>query len=283
MPFPKFSDIKIVIIYTGNVMKQANIHTFKDEIASCLENSLKSVHSSYHIDQPRGILEVPSPYDQSYKLKERNDFEITDQTIFKIFLTFSIIWTVKLFYLPSSSNSTDNPSAPPPSYISQSLHHLFCLLGITYVDSFIVYFNGLLFDDHDQDDSNLVMDDFEALVEVWKELEFHYRNDRIKKLGVSEFTKNRFERFLDVVEVPPKIDQINVKSCCDMPKKMIGYAKEHDIELLTHKDPANILPTPTFQKILKDTNFPFASELLPRWVLKYSVLIKCREVVANKG
>ncbi|CAG8691619.1 4278_t:CDS:2, partial [Gigaspora rosea] len=107
---------------------------------------------------------VTSPYDQSFKLKGRNNFEIT----------------AKLFYLSSSSTSADNPSIPPPSYISQSLHHLFCLLGITYIDSFIVYFNGLLFDDQDQDDSYLVMDDFEALVEVWKELEFHYRNDRIK-------------------------------------------------------------------------------------------------------
>ncbi|KAF0466653.1 putative gamma-cysteine synthetase regulatory subunit [Gigaspora margarita] len=222
-----FPDINTVIIYTGNVMKQANINTFKNELASCLENSLKNVHTSYHIDQTRGILEVPSPYDQSFKLKDRNDFEITD--------------------------------------------------------SFIVYFNGLLFDDQEQDDSNLVMDDFEALVEVWKELEFHYGNDRIKKLGVSEFTKNRFERFLNVVEVLPKIDQINFKSCCDLPSKMINYAKEHDIELLTHKDPTDILPSTTFQKILKDTKFSFTSELLPRWVLKYSVLVKCREVVANKG
>ncbi|RIB14552.1 hypothetical protein C2G38_2194849 [Gigaspora rosea] len=174
---------------------------------------------------------VTSPYDQSFKLKGRNNFEIT----------------AKLFYLSSSSTSADNPSIPPPSYISQSLHHLFCLLGITYIDSFIVYFNGLLFDDQDQDDSYLVMDDFEALVEVWKELEFHYRNDRIKNWA-----------------------------------KMISYAKEHDIELLTHKDPTDILPSTTFQKILKDTKFPFTSELLPRWVLKYSVLVKCREVVANK-
>ncbi|CAG8617189.1 29498_t:CDS:2, partial [Gigaspora margarita] len=275
MSSPEFSNVNTVIVYTGNVMKQANINTFKDEasffifqlkLASCLENSLKNVNSSYNIDQTRGILEVPSPYDLSYKLKDRDDFEIT----------------VKLFYLPSSSNSDDNPSTLPPSYISQSLHHLFCLLGITYVDSFIVYFNGLLFDDQDQDDSNLVMDDFESLVEVWKELESQYRNDRIKKLGVSEFTKNRFERFLDVVEIPPKIDQINFKSC-DLPNRMINYAKEHDIELLTHKDPANILPSATFQKILKDTKFPFTSKLLPRWVLKYSVLVKCREVVANKG
>ncbi|CAG8509380.1 6600_t:CDS:2 [Cetraspora pellucida] len=267
MSFPKFLDVNTVVIYTGNVMKQANINTFKDELASCLENTLKNVHSSFHIDQSRGILEIPSPFDPSYKLKDRNDFEIT----------------AKLFYLPSSSTSSDNPSAPPPSYISQSLHHLFCLLGITYVDSFIVYFNGLLFDDQDQDDSNLVMNDFEALVEVWKELESHYRNDRIKKLGVSEFTKNRFERFLEVVEVPPKIDQINIKGCCDLPSQMIGYAKEHDIELLTHRDPSDILPSTTFQKVLKNTKFPFTSELLPRWVLKYSVLIKCREVVANKG
>ncbi|CAG8818629.1 1204_t:CDS:2, partial [Gigaspora rosea] len=184
MSSPEFSNVNTVIVYTGNVMKQANINTLKAELASCLENSLKNVHSSYNIDQTRGILEVPSPYDLSYKLKDRDDFEIT----------------VKLFYLPSSSTSDDNPSTLPPSYISQSLHHLFCLLGITYVDSFIVYFNGLLFDDQDQDDSNLVMDDFEALVEVWKELESQYRNEKIKKLGVSEFTKNRFERFLDVVE-----------------------------------------------------------------------------------
>ncbi|CAG8535314.1 5265_t:CDS:2 [Scutellospora calospora] len=235
----KFLDISTVIIYTGNVMKQANINTFKDELASCLENSLKNVYSSYNIDQTRGILEIPSVYSQ-YKLKDRSDFEIT----------------AKLFYLPSSSTSPDNPSIPPPSYISQSLYLLFRLL---------------------------VLSDFEKLAEVWKELESHYRNDRIKKLGVSEFTKNRFERFLDVVEIPPKIDQINVKGCCDLPRQMIGYAKEHDIELLTHRDPTNVLPSATFQKILKNTKFSFNSELLPRWVLKYSVLIKCREVVANKG
>ncbi|CAG8716951.1 1551_t:CDS:2, partial [Acaulospora morrowiae] len=44
-----------------------------------------------------------------------------------------------------------------------------------------------------------------------------------------------------------------------------------------------ILPSATFQEILSDSKTLFSSDLLPRWVLKYSVLIKHRGVVADKG
>ena len=43
--------------------------------------------------------------------------------------------------------------------------------------------------------------DFDSLIKVWKELEKIYLNNRIHRLGVSEFTKNRLEKFLKAVEV----------------------------------------------------------------------------------
>ncbi|CAG8792189.1 17886_t:CDS:2, partial [Acaulospora morrowiae] len=100
------------------------------------------------------------------------------------------------------------------------------------VDNFIVYFHGLLFDDHEEK----VVNNFDELVNVWKEIEILQHHNKIKKPGVSEFTKDMLEKLLKVVKVPPKINQINIKPC-ELPKDMDNFAKEHGIELLFHRDP----------------------------------------------
>ncbi len=40
------------------------------------------------------------------------------------------------------------------------------------------------------------------------------------------------------VKVKPLIAQVNLVSCCVMPPLLVSYAKEHDVQLLTHNDPA---------------------------------------------
>ncbi|EXX77525.1 aldo-keto reductase superfamily protein [Rhizophagus irregularis DAOM 197198w] len=252
-------------------------------------------------DKVNGILEIPDPFYFDQKLTEdRNEYEITGEIkIHLIFyfmkkyeentkkLLFSII-IAKLFYLPSSSTSVIEPS-PPPQYVAQSIYHLFKVLGINTIDTFIVYFNGLIFNYSDEVDGsssndNFTKSDFDNLIKVWTELEKFHVNNRIHKLGVSEFTKNRLESFINAVEISPKVNQINIIDCNN--GEILEFAKKNDIELLTHRDPTVILPSKTFRNIIEETNtnkISLNNDLLPRWVLKYSVMIKCRGVVANKG
>ncbi|CAB4401184.1 unnamed protein product [Rhizophagus irregularis] len=277
----KTSDAARVIVYTGNVMKQANINSFNSgknnqELVSALTDTLKAylyTKPMWTFDKVNGILEIPDPFYFDQKLTEdRNEYEIT----------------AKLFYLPSSSTSVIEPS-PPPQYVAQSIYHLFKVLGINTIDTFIVYFNGLIFNYSDEVDgsssnNNFTKSDFDNLIKVWTELEKFHVNNRIHKLGVSEFTKNRLESFINAVEISPKVNQINIIDCNN--GEILEFAKKNDIELLTHRDPTVILPSKTFQNIIEETNtnkISLNNDLLPRWVLKYSVMIKCRGVVANKG
>ncbi|RIA81725.1 hypothetical protein C1645_836512 [Glomus cerebriforme] len=279
----KTFDAAKVIIFTGNVMKQASINSFNctknnQELVNALYDTLKAylyTKPMWTFDEVNRILEIPDPFYFDQKLKEdRNEYEIT----------------AKLYYLPSSSTSIIEPFTPPPQYITQSIYHLFKVLGINTIDTFIIHFNGLTFDNSNEVDGSPSNDDFtksdfDNLIKVWKELENICVNNRIHKLGVSEFTKNRLERFIKAVEISPKIDQINSKADCDQ-KEILEFAKKNDIELLTHRDPAVILPPKTFQKIIEETNtnkISLNNGLLPRWVLKYSVMFKCRGVIANKG
>jgi glutamate--cysteine ligase regulatory subunit len=272
----KTSDADRVIVYTGNVMKQANINSFNygknnQELVSAITDTLRAYlykKPMWTYDKVNGILEIPDPFYFDQKLTEdRNEYEIT----------------AKLFYLPTSTSS----STPPPQYVTQSIYHLFKVLGINTIDTFIIYFNGLTFDysnEIDGSNDDFIKSDFDNLIKVWEELEKFHVNNRIHKLGVSEFTKNRLESFIKAVEISPKVDQINIVNCNQ--KEIIEFAKKNDVELLTHRDPAVILPSKTFQNIIEETNtdkISLNNDLLPRWVLKYSVMIKCRGVVANKG
>ena len=40
-----------------------------------------------------------------------------------------------------------------------------------------------------------------------------------------------------LLQVKPSINQVNLDSCCVMPPELVEFAKECDIQLLTHSDP----------------------------------------------
>ncbi|CAG8478833.1 8930_t:CDS:2 [Funneliformis mosseae] len=253
-----------VIIYTENLMRVTNIKSFKRignknnqeasiylkwKLITSLEDTFKILYKrpSWTFDKVNKVLELPDPFKFNQKLTEdRDDYEVTD--------------------------------------------------------TFIIYFNGFMFDgsneisnkfnktsnmknNRDDDLNNHGKSDIDNLLEAWKELETLHKKNMIYKLGVSEFTKNQLENFIKAVEVPPKIDQINF-DCCAIPKEIIEFAKKNNIELLSHNDSTDILPSTTFQKIIDDANtnkVRLNKDLSPRWVLKYSVMIPDRGVINNKG
>ncbi|RUS22596.1 hypothetical protein BC937DRAFT_88357 [Endogone sp. FLAS-F59071] len=258
---PPFSKL---VIYTGNIMKTgtatlANSSVKKSNIElvtaikDTLRNSLTHDNPSFHYDADTELLKIPDIHYKSHVLSEdRKDVDITANTL-------------------------------PSSYVDQSIAHIKSLLGVDSVDTFIVSFGDVAFDGDDEDEQKEGKIKTEDMLKVWKDLESHHRRGSISKLGVSEFSRARLEIFLGAVEISPKVNQINLRDCCVMPRELIEFSKENSIDLLTHGDSNDILPTHTLDKLLAEYSLSPAIEIAPRWVLKYSVIISSRGVVTDKG
>lgn len=240
--------------------------------------------------QANGSLYVPT-HDPSPLTEPRESYDIT----------------VKLFYLPNIP--TDRRCAQTREAIELVLKEL----GSKSVDLLIVSFPGISFDADDEesdledppsapqstsegcDDSEVPPEDIETMVATWKTLEKLHSEGLVSKLGIAEFGVARLEKFLEHTTVKPSVNQINVRDCCVVPKPLILYAKQQQIELLTHNDCTNILPRGTLRQILgsgehgagvlagQSNKDGLKGDVLPQWVVKYTAVVKDRGVVENKG
>lgn len=81
-----------------------------------------------------------------------------------------------------------------------------------------------------------------------------------------------------------------------MPKSLILYAKQEQIQLLTHNDCNDILPVGTTRELLgpgekgagilasaPEAEDGIQGDVEPQWVVKYTAVVKDRGVVENKG
>ena len=212
--------------------------------------------------------------------------------------------TAKLFYLPGI------PSTRRCRHTREAIELVLKELGIDSIDLLIVSYPGVSFDADDDGEEELSADEedsgnsdesqgLDAQVKTWQVLESLHEKGTIAQLGVSEFSSNRLDKFLPEVKIRPSVDQINVKDCCVVPKTLIMYAKEHNIELLTHADCMDILPPGTTRELLGpgekgagllaarpdagDDEPGLKGDIEPQWVIKYTAVVKNRGVIENKG
>lgn len=211
--------------------------------------------------------------------------------------------TVKLFYLPGI------PASRRCKHTRDAIDIVLKELGVQTIDLLIVSFPGVTFDADDDGEEELSADEdasaisdesqgLDAQVKSWKVLEDYHSRGIISQLGLSEFSSDRLDKFLPEVSVRPTVDQINVKDCCVVPKSLILYAKEKNIELLTHNDCMDILPCGTTRELLSqgdgakilastadapDSEPGLKGNIEPQWVIKYTAVVKDRGVVENKG
>lgn len=176
--------------------------------------------------------------------------------------------TAKFFYLPATVSSAEVGAASSQqqqdfdtTWIQDSLDQLRIATGLQDVDTFIVSFPGLVFDESAKsdgqccDDSNSRQDDAirmsderaleESIIKVWHTLS---ANNRLKSLGVSEFSLDRLKWLIQragseattgvtTTELRrPKVGQINTRKNCDVPSDLIDYAQQENVDLLVHSD-----------------------------------------------
>lgn len=212
--------------------------------------------------------------------------------------------TAKLFYLPGI------PSTRRCRHTRDAIDLVLQELGVDSIDLLIVSYPGVSFDADDDGEEELSADEedsgnsdesqgLDAQLKTWQVLETLHEKGTIAQLGLSEFSSNRLEKFLPEVKIRPSVDQINVKDCCVVPKTLIVYAKEHNIELLTHADCTDILTPGTTRELLGpgengagllaarpdagDDEPGLKGDIEPQWVIKYTAVVKNRGVIENKG
>lgn len=226
---------------------------------------------------------VPSiDFTQSGLAEERSQYELT----------------VKLFFIPH------NPASCRCAQTREAVGLVLQELHVPSIDLLIVTYPGIAFDAEDEDEtdgdrsdssgkSNSDVEDVDSMIETWACLEDLHDKGVIAKLGVSEFGTDRLSKFLAKARVRPSVNQINVRDCCVVPKPLILYAKQEKVELLTHNDCTNILPSGTVRdllgpgekgfNLLHDQDQGLRGQIMPQWVIKYTAVVKDRGVVENKG
>nr|XP_013816797.1 PREDICTED: glutamate--cysteine ligase regulatory subunit [Apteryx mantelli mantelli] len=152
----------------------------------------------------------------------------------------------------------------------------------------------------------------EYLQPYWQELENLVQNKKIVAIGTSDLDKILLEqlylwaqktadggitssascKFRVILvqtskqqsKVKPSSNQVNLASCCVMPPDLTAFAKQFDIQLLTHNDPKELLCEASFQEVLQESiQNTKAHEWTPLWLLRYSVIVKSRGIIKSKG
>ncbi|KAG0353269.1 hypothetical protein BG005_007413 [Podila minutissima] len=197
--------------------------------------------------------------------------------------------TVKMFYL-----TVPGSTAPlSTEQLTVAIQDLETALGVSEIkiDHFVLSLPHQSFDENGLDETEVV--NFsksvqDSVLPVWRKLSELRQSGRIGRLGVAEFGKQELEILKTAADAQglsvPEINQVNLQDCCVLPKDLINYSKEQKIELLTHGDATEILPTATFSSILR----PYlpataATTLAPNFVLKYSAFITSRGLITKKG
>lgn len=183
--------------------------------------------------------------------------------------------TAKFFYLPGATEDGREASqlSLDPSWVQESLEELKTATGLDNVDTFIISFPGLVFDERKPTAKEAEAAAWQAtlnccddpharpsgsVLSATSEQELQSQisavwgaassNKHLKSLGVSEFSLDRLRWLVEQAGEEattgitstnfrkPRVGQINTRNTCDVPSDLIDYAKREDVELLVHND-----------------------------------------------
>ncbi|CAG7946526.1 unnamed protein product [Penicillium nalgiovense] len=280
-PVTQKSNVELINSLRSNFLASQQIETAPANGTDTNGKSAVSHPPSWTLQTEDGLYIPAIDFSQPGLSEERDQYDIT----------------VKLFYLPGI------PVSRRCAHTREAIDLVLKELHVKSIDLLIVSFPGILFDadddseEEDNETSNGEPDDFDSMVQTWQVLESLHDQGVIAQLGVAEFGSERLARFLPHTKVKPSVDQINLKDCCVVPKHLILYAKQEQIQLLTHNDCHDILPVGTTRELLGPTeksgagilasspeaNDGIQGDVEPQWVVKYTAVVKDRGVVENKG
>ncbi|XP_067944335.1 glutamate--cysteine ligase regulatory subunit-like [Watersipora subatra] len=161
-------------------------------------------------------------------------------------------------------------STPTGEALQDAITHIKSDLAVTYIDNLLISFPS--------------QTDELSIQQVWAEVEVCIGDGVVIQGGVSDMDRSELEALYDWAQVKPSTNQVNLTSCCVMPPELVEFAKEHDIQLLTHNDPQEILTKENLSQLLSENLTARDAEGWNlQYVVRYTNLVKLRGVIRSKG
>eukprot|EP00794_Sanderia_malayensis_P015999 gene15999-17610_t len=117
----------------------------------------------------------------------------------------------------------------------------------------------------------------------WREMEKLCDEGIASHLAVCDLDAAKLKDLLAWARIKPEVNQVNLTSCCHMPQDLVEFAKQEDILLHTHGDPPTLMPNHDLENLIGSVSKDNTTGWSTRWVVRYSVVVKCRGVIKNKG
>ncbi|XP_011613085.1 glutamate--cysteine ligase regulatory subunit [Takifugu rubripes] len=251
-----FTHAKTLRLHTGNLVSRSRLKkkcpsSPSEELQDCIQATLSDWLASAKLPSE----EFPDTLDCSIP-QETDAIPPEEREELKV--------SVKLFLCE-----------PVQSSISDAVEMACQTLGVSQLDSVIIAPPGPV-----EGDSQTLAN----LQPAWEELTALVRNQQIAAIGTSDLDKDLLEQLYNWADVKPSSNQVNLASCCVMPPDLTAFAKEFDIQLLTHNDPKELISAATFQKAVQEgTQRAIAADWRLEWVLRYSIIVKSRGIIKAKG
>jgi len=248
------SECNTVVINTGNIinlneLKRKTTQDSTEEVIESLSVTISKWATLPHSNEEKGKDIYCRPVADKIKIvtENRKDIKIT----------------VKIF-----ATSED------PTILSKLIDKVLDELGLDSVELVILAFPP-------SQDGAPVPDS--AIQALWQVLEEQVARRTLLTIGVSDLDTDQLRNLHTWAKVKPLVNHVNLASCCVMPPEMTAFAKENDIQLLTHNDPRDLIPDSQVSRLFQRLGEQPLGDWKVQWVVRYSALIKCRGVIQNKG
>ncbi|KAK3871530.1 hypothetical protein Pcinc_023336 [Petrolisthes cinctipes] len=120
----------------------------------------------------------------------------------------------------------------------------------------------------------------EALEPVWQTLEAAVDRGVVASIGLADVSPHLFADIYTWAKVKPTTVQVNLSSCCVVPKELTTFAQQNDVQVLTHNDPAEIVDEDIVSTIT--SRLGLAGTQI-EWIARYRTIQQCRGLVQEKG
>ncbi|KAK2581893.1 hypothetical protein KPH14_002353 [Odynerus spinipes] len=157
-------------------------------------------------------------------------------------------------------------SSPEAESLKDALNKVFEILNTDTIESLVIAYSP-------KDDSEDIL---MSLKSLWRVAEEYVKLGKLCSVGLSDLNTNTFIELFQWANVKPDIVQINLATCCVVPPALQEFSKANDVQLLTHSDPSEILPSDLLKEV-------FGSPVSLHWVIKYQIHLKCRGILTSKG
>ncbi|XP_041369133.1 glutamate--cysteine ligase regulatory subunit-like [Gigantopelta aegis] len=252
---PVFPKAGSIFVYTGNIvnwnrLKRKPTQSSTEELKECITETLSkylSVSDAKELQYTTDLVCVNSGFKESLPADERGDLKVTAKLLFCV--------------------------DQPVEVITEAVEKVLTDLDISFIETLLLAFPEM------QEKI-----DVDQIRPYWEVLEDLVAQERVLSIGTCDLDKGSLEELYEWAKVKPCTNQVNLASCCVMPQDLTEFAKANDIQLLTHSDPPEFMPADVLQEAIKScTTEKDSFGWIPQWALRYSVIVKCRGIIRNKG